>query len=163
MTVDRDVRSGDGADVGGAAEGRPPRRRMGLGIVLVVLGLVLGAGGFGGGMAFMLAGAFSGEQFGAPGEVTVRADGARRYSVYHEVRGMYQGQAHSSASLPAGTTVEVTELGSGRAIPVSAGGGARLHSGSTERVSFAAFDAPAAGEYRVRVSGNDQPAVVRRA
>ena len=137
-----------------------PRIRPRLGIILIIIGAILGPGVLLIGMAFLFTQVLGGgTQFRAPGEVVIDIERARRYVVWHETRGVFEGRAHSMADLPDGTLIEVFSVRTGNQLAVSPTSGGTLQTGSTMRESVVSFDPPAPGEYRVRISGNSRPAI----
>lgn len=130
-----------------------------IGVVLMLLGVV---GGCAGGLASvlgMITTMSDGQQFKGPGEATLSVTEAGDALVYHEVTGVYDGQAFSTSSPtpPNGVSVEVFGP-DGATVPVEMLGGnsMQMNVNETLRIGLASFDAPTPGDYRVVVTGGPE-------
>jgi hypothetical protein len=136
------------------------RRRFTGGIMLIILGMIIGPGMIVAGVAYVFYNMPEGHQFAAPGEHTLHIAEPGRHTLWHETRGVFQGQIHSSPRLPVGMRIEILSEQTGETLPIQSRTSAASTMGSTERKSLGNFDVQAPGDYRVRAHGSEEAAVL---
>ena len=96
----------------------------------------------------------SGWRFFVPGEISINITKPGDYTLWHEAKGMIQGQSVSFPDdLPAGTTIKVVKRPEGTPIVLRQKGSSHMDKNGTRRVAAGHLKLSEAGEYRVMVSG----------
>lgn len=131
---------------------RPSRLWYVLALLLFIVGSI-------GGIGLLFTSIFTsisdGTQFIVPGEVIINVEKPGKYTLWNEAKTIYQGRLYTgSRELPDVLEIRITEILTGRTMPLSSATSHTETVGSTIRTAIGNihFDEP--GRYRIRVSGN---------
>jgi hypothetical protein len=93
-------------------------------------------------------------QFAVPGETNLEVQRPGKYVLWNETQTIFQGQVFSfSPDLPNGMKIELTDLKTSNAIPMTADTSTSMSSSQESRHSVGYFEITEPGKYRVKVDG----------
>lgn len=137
------------------------RRRIGPGVALVILGIVVIPTSIGAVLWRTLAAADQGVQFAAPGSTTIEVERPGAWMVFHETEGTFEGASHRSDSgALSGIELAVVYVPDGSPVLVRSDSSTTMETMSSRRESVARFEADRVGAYAISASGNSKPAVL---
>lgn len=97
-------------------------------------------------------------EFRGPGMSVFSVDAPGRYTLWLVTQGVWKGSLITlPAQLPPGVRIHLEEHPAGVEIPWTAAEGTSMELNGNRRVSLASAELPRAGEYRLEVSGLDEP------
>lgn len=120
-------------------------------VLLGIIGLSIWGVGI---VSFVHAVSPAGLPLAAPGVTTVTITNAGDYTIWHQTKGIIDGQFKSfSDQPPAGFQMKVTQQPGGSQIVLNSSYNGSVQSGDTRRVTVASVNFAMPGQYKIEISG----------